>query len=170
MTHLERYFDDGKDSKKQLTNKKRENIIKNNNKQQYEMRHEKMNDKIRICIVGAGRAGMIHVKNYVTQIRNAEVTAVVDPVPRLAELMCKEFEIGKSYLDYKSALEDKNIDAIVITSPTVFHKDLVVDFANAGKHIFCEKPMAMNENECDEMVDVCKKKRFASSNWIHETI
>lgn len=46
---------------------------------------------------------------------------------------------------------------MIIACPTKFHKEITVAAANAGKHIFCEKPMAMNEEECDEMIEAAEK-------------
>ncbi|MBT3320338.1 MAG: Gfo/Idh/MocA family oxidoreductase [Clostridia bacterium] len=111
-----------------------------------------MNGKPRICLVGAGRAGMIHAVNFRSRIQNADLTAVVDPVEDAAKAACKTLEIDKYYLDYKQAVEDEDIDAFVVVSPTKYHRDIVVACAQAGKHILCEKPMGITESECDDMI------------------
>ena len=54
-------------------------------------------------------------------------------------------------------MKNEDIDAVIIACPTKFHKEITVAAANAGKHIFCEKPMAMNEEECDEMIEAAEK-------------
>ena len=117
------------------------------------------NGKIGVCLIGAGRAGMIHAINFKTRVPNADLVAVVDPFEQAAQSACKELGISKYYLDIKLALEDKEIDAAVIVSPTVYHKGIAVTVANAGKHIFCEKPMAMNENECDDMIRAANENK-----------
>jgi len=108
---------------------------------------------IGVCLIGAGRAGMIHALNFCTMVPNAKMVAVVDPFEEVAINACKELGISKNYINYMDALEDKEVDAVVVATPTVHHRDVVVASAKAGKHILCEKPMAMNEKECDEMIE-----------------
>ena len=119
-----------------------------------------MNKKtLGICLIGAGRAGMIHAGNYKNKVPNARMVAVVDAVEEAAASAAEALEITKYYTDYKMILDDKEIDAVIVVAPTDLHKQIVIDCANAGKHIFCEKPMAMNTAECDEMIAVCKKNK-----------
>ncbi|HEX3029190.1 MAG TPA: Gfo/Idh/MocA family oxidoreductase [Clostridia bacterium] len=115
--------------------------------------------KVGICLVGAGRAGMIHAVNFKSRVPNAEMVAVADPFEQACITACKELSISKYYLDYKQALEDKDIDAFIVVAPTAYHKGIVVDAARAGKHILCEKPMAMDEYECDEMIKVTNENK-----------
>lgn len=114
---------------------------------------------IGVCLIGAGRAGMIHAKNFKTRISNAKIVAVVDPFEEAALNACKELDISKYYLNYQDALKDDEIDAVVVVSPTVYHKEIVVAAAKAGKHILCEKPMAMDEFECDDMIKACNENK-----------
>ena len=85
------------------------------------------------------------------------MTAVVDVVEDAAKAAAAELGISKWYTDYRQILDDKDVDAVVVVSPTNLHRDIVIDCANAKKHIFCEKPMAMNTQECDEMIEACEK-------------
>ena len=55
------------------------------------------------------------------------------------------------------ALNDNEVDAVIIVSPTVYHREIAVAAAKAGKHIFCEKPMAVNDKECDEMINAARE-------------
>jgi len=112
---------------------------------------------IGICLIGAGRAGMIHGVNFKKSVSNAEIVAVVDPHEETAQKACKTLEIDNYYTDYKRALEDDSVNAVVIVTPTIFHKDIAVAAANTGKHILCEKPMAMNEDECEQMITAASK-------------
>lgn len=109
-------------------------------------------DKIGIAVIGAGRAGMIHARNFVRGVPHAELVAVADSFEETARKACRELEITTYYLDYHEALQDDHVDAVVVVSPTVYHKEIVVAAAQAGKHILCEKPMAMTVAECDEMI------------------
>jgi len=111
-----------------------------------------MNKKPKICLVGAGRAGMIHAVNFRSRIQNADLVAVVDPFEDAAKKACETLEIDRYYLDYKQVLNEDDIDGCVIVSPTKYHRDIVVACAQAKKHILCEKPMGMTEQECDDMI------------------
>lgn len=84
------------------------------------------------------------------------MVAVVDVVEEAAKAAAAELNVERYYTDYRAILDDKEIDAVVVVAPTDMHKQIVVDCAYAGKHIFCEKPMAMNTAECDEMIAACK--------------
>ncbi|NMA32925.1 MAG: Gfo/Idh/MocA family oxidoreductase [Clostridiaceae bacterium] len=110
-----------------------------------------------ICLIGCGRAGMIHARNFANKVPGARMAAVVDVVEDAAKAAAEELGISKWHTDYRQILDDKEVDAVVVVSPTDLHRDIVVDCANAKKHIFCEKPMAMDTQECDEMIEACKK-------------
>jgi len=107
---------------------------------------------IGVCVVGSGRAGMIHAKNFAARVPGAKLIAMVDPIEETARAACEELGIKTYYSGYESALENKEIDAFIVVSPTKFHMQTVKDLANAGKHVLCEKPMAMTEEECDVMI------------------
>lgn len=110
-----------------------------------------------ICLIGAGRAGMIHAKNFQNKVEGAHMAAVVDVVEQSARDAALSLHIDTWYTDYRQALNNPEIGAVVVVSPTNLHKQIVIDCANAKKHIFCEKPMAMNTQECDEMVRACEE-------------
>lgn len=113
--------------------------------------------KLGICLIGCGRAGMIHAKNYKDKVENARMVACVDVVEAAAKAAAEEMGITKYYTDYHNILNDPEVDAVVVVAPTDLHKQIVIDCAAAGKHIFCEKPMAMTVEECDEMIEACDK-------------
>ena len=113
--------------------------------------------RIGVCLIGAGRAGMIHANNFSGKVAGAYMAAVVDAVEQAARSAAAELGGIPYYTDYKDILKDDEIKAVVVVAPTNLHKRIVVDCANAGKHVFCEKPMAMNVEECDEMIRACEK-------------
>ena len=116
-----------------------------------------MKNYVGICVIGAGRAGMIHAVNFKSSVPNAKIIAIVEPCKQAASAACKELDISKCYMDYKQALDDDEIDAVVIVTPTAYHKKIAIAAAKTGKHILCEKPMAMDENECDEMIQAANE-------------
>lgn len=114
---------------------------------------------LKVCLIGCGRAGMIHARNYKNKIENARMVAVVDAVPEAAKAAAEELGVDKCFSDYKEILQDEEIDAVIVVAPTNLHKQIVIDCAAAGKHIFCEKPMAMTVEECDEMIAACEQHK-----------
>lgn len=117
-----------------------------------------MKEFIGICLIGAGRAGLIHARNIAGQIPEARIVGVVDPEEETAERAAAEF--GCSFATkYEEMLENKNIDAVIIASPTKYHKDTVIYAADKGRHVFCEKPMAMTTEECEEMIEACERNK-----------
>lgn len=116
-----------------------------------------MAEKVRICLIGCGRAGMIHAKNYVSRVKNAELIALCDPFSENLEKAQKELNVPYTYPDYKDVMKNEEIDAVIVVTPTSFHHDIVIAAANAKKHVFCEKPMAGTVKECDEMIAACKE-------------
>lgn len=113
--------------------------------------------EIGIAVIGAGRAGMIHARNYARGIAGARLVAVVDPVGSVAEAAAGELHLDKFYTDYHQAIADSEVDAIVVVTPTKYHCEIVCAAARAGKHIFCEKPMAMTPEECQQMIEVTQQ-------------
>ena len=118
---------------------------------------------LNICIVGAGRAGLIHAENFAGRVPGARLAAFADPDGEAAKTAIGLFSRGlaggpvKYYKSHTDALADREIDAFVIVTPTKYHRGIVVDVARAGRHALCEKPMAMTEAECDDMIEAADR-------------
>ena len=113
---------------------------------------------IGICVIGGGRAGMIHARNFAAgRVPGAALTALVEPVDEARLNACRELGLARSYGDYRDALASPNVDAVVVATPTTYHREIVVAAVEAGKHVLCEKPMAMNAEECDEMIAAAER-------------
>jgi myo-inositol 2-dehydrogenase/D-chiro-inositol 1-dehydrogenase/scyllo-inositol 2-dehydrogenase (NAD+) len=112
-----------------------------------------MKEQVGICLIGAGRAGMIHGRNFASRVPRAAMTAVSDVLEEGAKTAARELGVSAVYTDYREALRDSAVDAVIVVTPTKFHRDIVIAAARAGKHILCEKPMAMNREECQSMID-----------------
>lgn len=113
--------------------------------------------KLGIGLIGAGRAGMIHARNFRTSVPDAYLAAVADPCKENADAAAEELDIPRSYADYRDLLEDPAVDAVVIVTPTKYHCEIAVAAAERKKHILCEKPMAMTEEECEQMERAAEK-------------
>ena len=104
-----------------------------------------MKSTINVCLIGTGRAGMIHAVNFNSTIRNARLIALCDPSEENLNRAQERLGCPYIYRDYQEALANPHVDAVVIVTPTKYHKEIAIAAAKAKKHIFCEKPMAMDE-------------------------
>jgi len=107
-----------------------------------------MSKKILLGIIGAGRIAKVHAKSIYFNIPNAEVKMIADPyLSEEAKIWAAELGISSTSLDYTEILNDHEIDAVLICSSTNTHAKITREAALAGKHIFCEKPIDLDENE-----------------------
>lgn len=111
--------------------------------------------KINIGLVGVGRMGSIHLENLVTKFPNARVLALSDTNPNIKAL-AEKYKVAKVYPKFESMIEDSEIDAVVICSPTDLHATHIIKAAKAGKHIFCEKPMDLSLETTKEVLEIVK--------------
>ena len=115
--------------------------------------------KVKLAVIGVGRIGPVHIENLMRLSSSAVITAVCDLTEERANKNAKVAG-AKAYLDYKKMLENEEIDAVYVTTPTNQHDYIVKDCANAGKHIFCEKPIAENLKKATEMVKCAKSNNI----------
>jgi myo-inositol 2-dehydrogenase/D-chiro-inositol 1-dehydrogenase/scyllo-inositol 2-dehydrogenase (NAD+) len=108
-------------------------------------------------MVGAGRVGDLHSSTVRTHVPGAELSALVDAAPAVLEKTGGAYGYDQRFTSLEQALDGCAFDAVVITTPTFTHLPLTLAAAARGKHVFCEKPMAMTLAECDQMIDACKR-------------
>ncbi len=106
-------------------------------------------DEVRVAIIGSGRIGRLHAANLAFRIPKARLLAVTDINASLAERSAEEYNIPTVATDHHSILADPEIDAVIICSSTDTHSQMIEEAAEAGKHIFCEKPIDFNINRLD---------------------
>ncbi len=100
-----------------------------------------------VALIGAGEIGQFHAETLARHLPDARLVAVVDPMTRDAE-RAAAFGDGVTVAATPDAvLGDPAVDAVVIATPTRFHAPLIIDAARAGKHVFCEKPIALGLDE-----------------------
>jgi len=109
-----------------------------------------MQDKVNIGVIGTGRMGSVHTRNLVRRIPQANVVAVCDIRLEVAQAVADELGIQSVIRDYHELLKEDSLQAIVIASSTNTHAFMIKDVARAGKHIFCEKPLALDLTHIDE--------------------
>ncbi|WP_094607066.1 Myo-inositol 2-dehydrogenase [Sporomusa silvacetica DSM 10669] len=116
-----------------------------------------MEKKIQVGVIGAGRIGKIHANNIVKSFPNVEVKAVADIYADQIKDWAASLNIQHVYSDYKKIINDKEIDVVIICSSTDTHSRITIEAAQAGKHIFCEKPIDFDIDRIHEALDAVKK-------------
>ncbi len=116
-----------------------------------------MNRQVNIAVIGTGRIGSVHTRNLVRSIHEAKVVAVCDIRLEVAQAVAGELGIERVVEDYHELLEDRNIEAVLIATNTNTHAAIVKDCAEAGKQIFCEKPLALDLPSTDMVIQAVEK-------------
>ncbi len=112
---------------------------------------------VRFGVIGAGRIGKIHAENLATRIPGAAVAAIADPRLEAAQEAAAALNIPVATADYKQVLADPSIQAVAICSSTDTHARMIVEASEAGKHIFCEKPIAYDLALIDRALSAADK-------------
>jgi glucose-fructose oxidoreductase len=112
--------------------------------------------KIRYAVVGMGYISQAAVLPAFRHAReNSVLAAIVSDDPAKLEALARRHRVPRVY-DYEGfdeCLSDESIDAVYIALPNALHREYTVRAARAGKHVLCEKPLAVNERECEEMIE-----------------
>lgn len=113
---------------------------------------------LKIGIIGAGRIGKVHLESISYHVKNATVTAMADPfMNEETEKLIRSYGVSKVTKDYKDILNDKDIDAVLVCSSTDTHAAISIEAINAGKHVFCEKPVDHSIEIIQAVADALKE-------------
>lgn len=115
------------------------------------------NKNLRFGVIGAGRIGKIHAGNLSGRIPDVEVSAIADVNLTAAQELAARLHVPTVEEDYHALLSDPSIDAVAICSSTDTHARIVIEAAEAGKHIFCEKPIDLGLDKIDAALDAVEK-------------
>jgi myo-inositol 2-dehydrogenase/D-chiro-inositol 1-dehydrogenase len=114
---------------------------------------------LNVGLIGAGRMGAFHGETIAQRLPQANLYAVADPVPGAAEKFIKQLDVNaKAYTDPLELIQDPAIDAVVIASPARTHASNVLAAIKQGKAVFCEKPMAVNLKEANEIIQLSTER------------
>ena len=117
-----------------------------------------MEQKITVGVIGTGRIGKLHTENIVKNFTNASVKAVADLFAGdNVKVWADSLGIKNVYTDYKDILKDPAIDAVLVCSSTDTHSAIAIEAAQAGKHIFCEKPIDYDLVGIHKVLDTVEK-------------
>ena len=113
--------------------------------------------KLGVGVVGVGRMGRCHAENLRSKVPEAKLTAVADVDLQAAGRLAADLEIDHFYASIEELVARKDIDAVLIASPSRFHLANVQAAAAAGKHILCEKPLALTIDGADDAIAAVRK-------------
>ena len=91
-------------------------------------------EEIGIALVGCGRAGMVHARNFAGRIPGARLVSLIDPARDAASSAARELGIADFSTDVRDALKNSRVHALVVATPTANHRDIVVEAARSGRH------------------------------------
>src|SRR5262245_35136767 len=113
--------------------------------------------RLKVGVVGVGRLGRVYVRDLAGRIPETTVVAVADINRALADQIAAEFDVPKAYGSAQELIADRNVDAVVVVTPTDTHREIVVAAVQSKKPTFCEKPPAISLAECAAMSDAVNK-------------
>src|SRR6202007_2968401 len=114
-------------------------------------------DKVKVGIIGSQFQADIHAASLQIMPNEAEAVAIASPTPGNAAALAKRFGIPRVFTDYREMLKERDIEMVTIAAPNSLHAQMTKDIAAAGKHIVCEKPLAMTIPEGEEMIAAAKQ-------------
>src|SRR5512141_1333119 len=114
--------------------------------------------KIKTAVIGAGFMGKAHTE-AIHRLGNVDVVAIAAAPASDAARLGRAFDIPHTTGVWKSLVDDPKIEAVHICTPNALHAPMAKAFAAAGKHVLCEKPMALSEGEGKEMLEIATRNK-----------
>jgi predicted dehydrogenase len=115
--------------------------------------------RLRWALIGCGDIARKRVAPALRDLPECDFVAVSRRSAELAESFAKEFGARKWYQDWPELLRDDEIEAVYIATPVRLHAPQAIAAAEAGKHVLCEKPLALNVHECDSILAACRSNK-----------
>ncbi len=112
--------------------------------------------KVRIGIIGVGMIGKVHLENY-EKISGAEIVAACDIDEIELKQVSEKFNIPDTYSDYRELLAREDLDAVDVCLHNNLHAGITIEALRAGKHVYCEKPIAGSYKDGKKMIDTAKE-------------
>lgn len=118
--------------------------------------------KINVGVIGTGFIGPTHIE-ALRRLGFVNVMALADIDEQTAKQKAEQLSIPAAYGDYRDLLKDKDIDAVHVCTPNFLHYPMVKEALLAGKHVICEKPLALTSKEAAELVQISREKNLAGA-------
>jgi myo-inositol 2-dehydrogenase / D-chiro-inositol 1-dehydrogenase len=113
--------------------------------------------RLRVGIVGLGRLGRRHAENLAQRVPRAELVAACSPVADELKWARECLGVERVYSDYGALLADAAVDAVFLVTPTSLHAGQIIQALQAGKHVFCEKPLSLDLADCQRVAALAAK-------------
>ena len=117
--------------------------------------------KLGIALVGLGNYSSGQLAPALQETKFCELRGIVTGTPEKEKKWADQYKIPKeniyNYKTFDKIIDNKDIDIVYVVLPNSMHSEYVIRAAEAGKHVICEKPMAIEVKECEEMIAACKK-------------
>ena len=104
-----------------------------------------MNEQLTAAVIGTGFIGPVHVEGLIRA--GVRVAGILGSSPEKSRLSAKSLRLAKGYSSLDEIINDGEVDVVHVTSPNRFHFEQTSQLLNAGKHVLCEKPLAMTSTE-----------------------
>ena len=114
--------------------------------------------KLGVCVVGCGDMGTVHAERW-TRLQTAEVVAVVDIARGRAEALARACGLETCYTDYRPAVALDGVDLVSVCMPTCSHPEISICAAEHGRHVLCEKPIALTMEEAGDMIAAARRNQ-----------
>lgn len=114
--------------------------------------------RLRIGIAGLGRLGRRHAENLAQRTPRAQLVAACSPVADELAWAGQQLGIARAYRDYAAMLADPEVDAVFLVTPTTLHAAQIIEALEAGKHVFCEKPLSLEMADCERVQRASAKR------------
>ena len=110
--------------------------------------------RLRVGIAGLGRLGRRHADNLARRVPRADLIAACSPIEDELAWAGQDLGVASLYGDYRELLADVRLDAVFLVTPTSLHAEQIVQALQAGKHVFCEKPLSLDLADCRRVEDL----------------
>jgi predicted dehydrogenase len=117
---------------------------------------ENLQSAVRWGLIGCGDIAQRRVAPALTESPQSELAAVSRANPDLLDEFANRFRVEHRFADWQELVKSEHIDAVYVATPINLHAEQAIAAADAGKHVLCEKPMALNVADCDRMIDAAK--------------
>ena len=107
--------------------------------------------RLRIGIAGLGRLGRRHAENLAQRTTRAQLIAACSPVAEELAWAEQQLGVARRYGNYAAMLADPDVDAVFLVTPTTLHAAQIIEGLQAGKHVFCEKPLSLEIADCERV-------------------
>ncbi len=123
--------------------------------------------KLGVALVGLGNYSNLQLAPALLETQLCRLSAIVTGSPEKVPVWCEKYNIPKknvyNYANFDSIKDNPDVDIVYVVLPNSMHAEFTIRAAKAGKHVICEKPMALNVRECEQMIKACQEAKVLLS-------